>query len=105
MSDPEFDELKREFLTEAEQKIREIRESFVKNPPTSQAVERAIYLAHQLKGAGGSYGFPTISTDAAALERSLEKMAHGDQDVMEDITDRVASLTSIVEKRARELSL
>lgn len=105
MSDPEFDELKREFLTEAEQKIREIRESFVKNPPTAQAVERAIYLAHQLKGAGGSYGFPTISTDAAALERSLEKMAHGDQDVMEDITDRVASLTSIVEKRARELSL
>jgi len=105
MNDPEFDELKREFLAEADQKIREIRDSFVKNPPTSQAIERAIYLAHQLKGAGGSYGFQTISTDAAALERSLEKMAHGDQDVIDDIHSRVDSLTSIVEKRARELSL
>ena len=105
MIDPEFDELKREFLIEADQKIREIRESFGgSKSPTSEAIERAIYLAHQLKGAGGSYGFQTISTDAAALERALEKMAHGDSEVLNDINSRVESLVSIVERRSRELA-
>ena len=30
------------------------------------------YLAHQLKGSGGSYGFQRISTDAAELEKAVE---------------------------------
>lgn len=30
-------------------------------------------LAHQLKGAGGGYGFPQISEAAAELERSLKE--------------------------------
>jgi len=72
--DPEFDELKREFLSEAQAKVREISGLLGEPGAPGEARERMIYLAHQLKGAGGSYGFPTISSDAAALEIALEKM-------------------------------
>lgn len=107
MNDPEFDDLKREFLEEAAVKIREIDESIGKDgSPAANAIERAIYLAHQLKGAGGSYGFQTISTDATAIERALEKISHGDDmSELPEIRKRIVSLSEIIEKRTRELSL
>jgi chemotaxis protein histidine kinase CheA len=107
MNDPEFDELKREFLEEAAVKIQEIGASIgEEGSPAANSVERAIYLAHQLKGAGGSYGFQTISTDATALERFLEKIAHGgDMSDLPEIRKRIDSLSEIIAKRTRELSL
>lgn len=106
MSDPEFDELKREFLQEAEQKVREIRDAFAaQNPPTPETVERAIYLAHQLKGAGGSYGFQPISTDAAALERALEKIAGGEAEAVNEVNSQLNSLLGIIEKQSRDLAV
>ena len=76
--DEEFDELSREFLVEAEQKVRDIEEAWLsRTTEKDAAIEKMIYLAHQLKGAGGSYGFQSISTNAAALETSLENGAVG----------------------------
>ncbi|HKO00240.1 MAG TPA: Hpt domain-containing protein, partial [Thermoanaerobaculia bacterium] len=62
--DFELDELKREFLAEAEEKVREIERAFAATRDRD-SIERMSYLAHQLKGSGGSYGFQKISTHAA----------------------------------------
>ncbi|HVT45931.1 MAG TPA: Hpt domain-containing protein [Thermoanaerobaculia bacterium] len=75
-TDPELDQLKREFLVEAEEKLDEIR-SLLAGEPSDRSIERMIYLTHQLKGAGGSYGFSRISTEAAELEDVFEGWLHG----------------------------
>src|SRR5216683_6424489 len=75
--DPEFDELKREFLAEADEKVREIQAK-LDGDRGPQALERLVYLAHQLKGSGGSYGFERISTDAEELEKAVERIVKGD---------------------------
>src|SRR5947208_456572 len=62
MVDLELDELKREFLAEADEKVREIESKLADRPPES--VQRLSDLAHQLKGPGGSHGFPRNPTVA-----------------------------------------
>src|SRR2546427_13080438 len=74
--DPEFDELKREFLAEADEKVREIQAK-LDGDRGPQSLERLVYLAHQLKGSGGSYGFQRISTDAEELEKAVELLHSG----------------------------
>lgn len=104
--DFEFDELKREFLSEADEKIREIRSNLDGGfPPAPERVERMIYLAHQLKGAGGSYGFATISTESAELERELEQVRTGSATgSLDTLTSRVQRIASVIEERAKELA-
>jgi len=71
--DYELLELKREFLAEADGKVREIQ-NVLDGERDSKALDRLAYLAHQLKGSGGSYGYARISSDAACrsgVSRSL----------------------------------
>lgn len=101
--DPEFDELKREFLEEASTKVAEIERLLAEGGiGNDSAKERALYLAHQLKGAGGSYGFTTISTEAAGLESDLEK-APGNVD-QESLERRLANLQGVIATRKSELA-
>jgi len=103
MVDHELDELRREFLTEAEEKVSEIESQLTLND--GKSLERLAYLAHQLKGSGGSYGYQRISTDAAEIEKAVEKMTNGDgSTVREKIRVHVASLRSEIDRSARELS-
>ena len=101
MVDLELDELKREFLAEADEKVREIEEKLADHSPES--LERVSYLAHQLKGSGGSYGFQRISTDAAGLEKAIESLAHGAADD-EKLRQHVVNLRSEIDRRSQELS-
>jgi HPt (histidine-containing phosphotransfer) domain-containing protein len=103
--DFEFDELKREFLTEAEEKVVEIQAKLDERSP--QSLERLTYLAHQLKGSGGSYGFQRISTDAAELEKAVELLVNGGQDdrLEERIQQHVVNLRAEIERRSRELAV
>jgi HPt (histidine-containing phosphotransfer) domain-containing protein len=102
MMDPEFDDLKREFLTEAQHKARDISEAMQQQTP--QSLERMGYLAHQLKGAGGSYGFQAISSEAAAIEQAVEKLVKGREPQLEaQIRERIDGLTAEIETRSREL--
>ncbi len=105
MVDYEFDELKREFLAEARDKVREI-ESSLDGDRNPEHLERLTYLAHQLKGSGGSYGFERISTDAAELERAVEGLAMGQttERVEEKIQQHVVNLRAEIDRRSRELS-
>lgn len=99
--DAEFDELKREFLVEAEEKVREM-ESALTTPASTEALDRIIYLAHQLKGAGGSYGFQEISEEAALLEDILE--TSGASAAEAGVRDKIRKLAEEINSRARELA-
>lgn len=106
MVDHELNELKREFLDEAREKVSEMQ-SALEQAPASNAIERLTYLAHQLKGSGGSYGYQRISTDAAELEKALEKIADdGEQfpSLEPEIQQHVVNLRSEIDRCARELT-
>ena len=66
MVDRELEALKREFLTEAKAKVQEIAAAMNKGRD-AESMDRLAYLAHQLKGSGGSYGYARISDDALDL--------------------------------------
>ena len=100
MVDPELDALRREFLGEAREKVREIEAMIGKRSP--QERERITYLAHQLKGSGGSYGFQNISTEAAAVEKVVETMSDGDAEAQ--IRRHVESLRAEIDRRQKDLS-
>jgi len=105
MVDPELDALKKEFLAEARDKVREI-ETQLDSERSPQNLERMTYLAHQLKGSGGSYGFERISTDAAELEKSVERLVkggHADR-LEEKIQQHVVNLRAEIDKRSREMN-
>ena len=103
--DYEFDALKREFLAEARDKVREI-ETMLDGGRSPDRLDRLTYLAHQLKGSGGSYGFQRISTDAAELEKAVEGLVLGADTgrLEEKIQQHVVNLRAEIDKRSRELS-
>jgi HPt (histidine-containing phosphotransfer) domain-containing protein len=106
MVDYELDELKREFLDEAREKVTEMQ-SALDQAPSSESIDRLTYLAHQLKGSGGSYGYQRISTDAAELEKALEKVANDGVDfsgLEAEIQQHVVNLRAEIDRCARELS-
>jgi len=101
--DPELDELRREFLAEAFDKVQEIQAA-VDAGRDSASIDRLAYLSHQLKGAGGSYGYERISTEAAQIEKAAEKIATGTGDeVNGSLQQHVINLRAEIEKRSREL--
>lgn len=101
--DPEFDELKKEFLVEARVKIDEIA-SLLNGSDGRTDRDRMLYLAHQLKGAGGSYGFQRISTEAAAIETVLEKIdGEPTEEQTEELTTRIRNTVDEIQQRLDEL--
>jgi len=103
--DHELDELKREFLAEAQEKVRELQTVLeaVRSPAT---LERVAYIAHQLKGSGGSYGYQSISTDAAEIEKAIDTVGAQtpDESTEEKIQQHVANLRTEIERRIAELA-
>ena len=103
MVDIEFDELKREFLAEAEEKAREIAGA-LDGERSPEAMERLAYLAHQLKGSGGSYGYQRISSEAAAIETAAEEMLKGSDDgLASSLEEHIGMLRAEIETRSKEL--
>ncbi len=105
MVDHELNELKREFLDEAREKVTEM-ETALDSVRERESLDRLAYLAHQLKGSGGSYGYERISTDAAALEKVVESLAEGQDSstgVSEKLQEYVVSLRGEIDRAASEL--
>lgn len=100
--DYELNELKREFLDEAREKVVEMQNA-LEQALERDSLDRLAYLAHQLKGSGGSYGYQRISTDAAELEKVVEAMADGGSSQEERIQQFVLNLRSEIDRAAREL--
>lgn len=106
MVDLELDDLKREFLAEADEKVRELQAK-LDGDSSPEALDRVTYLAHQLKGSGGSYGFQRITTDAAALETAVESvLKDGTRPGIDDkIQQHVFNLRAEVDRRMKELAV
>ena len=104
--DHELNELKREFLEEAQEKVRELQEA-LDAARSRESLERVAYIAHQLKGSGGSYGYQSISTDAAGIEKVVESIGDGvtpDPKTEEKIQQHVTNLREEIERRTAELA-
>lgn len=101
MVDPELDELKREFLTEAQDKVREIQ-TVLDGGSSAEALDRVAYIAHQLKGSGGSYGYQRISAEAAEIEKAVE--SNGNPAAEARILQHLLNLRDEIERRSRELA-
>jgi HPt (histidine-containing phosphotransfer) domain-containing protein len=95
--DHELNELKREFLDEAREKVDEMQRAL--DGGSGEWSERVAYLAHQLKGSGGSYGYERISTDAAGLEKCIEASSHDEARIQQ----YVVSLRAEIDRASREL--
>ncbi len=93
MVDHELNELRREFLDEARGKVDEMQAALHGD---GEGLERLAYLAHQLKGSGGSYGYQAISENAAELEKAIENGGG-------DLVRYVDSLRSEIDRAAAEL--
>ncbi|MGZ4777744.1 MAG: Hpt domain-containing protein [Thermoanaerobaculia bacterium] len=103
MVDHELDELRREFLIEAAEKVSEMTATLSNEP--SEALERLAYLAHQLKGSGGSYGYQRISTESAEIEKAVERIATGETSGATDkIRRHVENLRTEISRSMEELS-
>jgi len=101
--DYELNELKREFLDEAREKVVEMQ-SALDSVRERASLDRLAYLAHQLKGSGGSYGYQRISADAAELEKVVESIADGDDSQEHKIQQYVLNLRTEIDRAARELN-
>ena len=101
MVDYELNELRREFLDEAREKVDEMQ-SALERAQDREALERLAYLAHQLKGSGGSYGYQRISEDAAQLERAIETGKNGNG--TSELARYVGNLRSEIDRAATELA-
>jgi chemotaxis protein histidine kinase CheA len=104
MVDRELEALKREFLTEAKAKVQEIATA-VSGGRDAESLDRLGYLAHQLKGSGGSYGYARISDDAAEIEHAVEQITSGEAGNGAEATlrQRVESLSTAVDQAFAEL--
>jgi HPt (histidine-containing phosphotransfer) domain-containing protein len=98
MVDHELNELRREFLDEARGKVTEMQ-SALDGGRSPDALERLAYLAHQLKGSGGSYGYQRISDDAAGLEKAIQ-----DGRVNGELAPFVERLRGEIDRAAKELA-
>ena len=104
MVDYELNELKREFLDEADAKVREIEES-LQGRFNGGSLDRLAYLAHQLKGSGGSYGYASISSNAAEIEKAAEAIVSGKSDRAEEkIRGFIASLRDEITRSRKDLA-
>ena len=65
--DPDMQELVEYFVSEVPARVDAIMKSF-----EGGQLDEVRSLAHQLKGAGGSYGFPQITDSARKLEDALK---------------------------------
>jgi HPt (histidine-containing phosphotransfer) domain-containing protein len=68
--DPDMAELVQSFVTDLSQRVETLEQLLAEG--NLQELQR---MAHQLKGAGGGYGFPQITDVAATLEQSLKEAA------------------------------
>lgn len=105
MVDYELNELRREFLGEAREKVEEL-DATLADLQSAEALERLAYFAHQLKGSGGSYGYPRISDDATAIEKAAEALpaTNGTYVTIEQtIREHVGSMRREIDRAVREL--
>ncbi len=88
--DPDMMEIVVEFVGELPQRVADLECYF-----EAGDLDQLQTLAHQLKGAGGGYGFPQITDSAGALEQAL--MEGADAALLKARTDALCETLRAVE--------
>lgn len=91
-SDPEMREIVALFVAELPARIGELHAAW-----RTGDLDRIRIMAHQLKGAGGGYGFPDLSTLAGELEAAIRAPGAPSPDLDARVRAFAAMLTSIAE--------
>lgn len=89
-ADPDMHELIGMFVDEMPERIRTLEQL-----AAAGDFESLKRLAHQLKGASGGYGFPTVGNAAGQLEQSLKALLAAGSN--QGTSDRLAAIRSEVE--------
>ena len=66
LADPDMHDIVREFVDGLAKRVADLRQAYER-----LEWDRLTTLAHQLKGTGGSYGYPDVSALAATMERAF----------------------------------
>lgn len=90
--DPDMAELVEEFIGNLQHRIEAIEQAVAANDPSQLA-----RLAHQLKGASGSFGFDVIGSMAATLEQSARAAK-----CVSEVAAEVAELISMCRQATAE---
>ena len=88
--EPEMAELVELFVTELPGRVAALSAAW-----SEGRVNDVTRMAHQLKGASGGYGFPTIGEAAGKLEAQLRSMARPDSGSLERIRGEFAALVEL----------
>ena len=83
--DPDMIDLVEEFVEALPSRIEELKQAYERLDWDQMAT-----LAHQLKGAGGSYGYPPLSSLGATMEQAFK------QHSAEQFADWLAQLEKLV---------
>ena len=89
-NDSDMLEIVKEFASELPERMVALEQSL-----SSGDLAKLETLAHQLKGAGGGYGFPQITDAAAVLESALREGA--DASVIEETLQQLGQVLKAVE--------
>ncbi|MCH9688931.1 MAG: Hpt domain-containing protein [Deltaproteobacteria bacterium] len=75
-------ELRQSFAERLQSRLRQLDGlvTHAKADPTQGALTEAINAAHRLAGTAGSYGFMEVGEAAGCLERSLQRIAGGEEE-------------------------
>lgn len=87
--DPEMRELVKEFVTALPERVLALRNAF-----EEQRLRDLQRLAHQLKGAAGGYGYPTVGSAAGVLETTLKTPEPIELDRVREQLDDLVGLCS-----------
>lgn len=77
--DPEFQEMRRLFVGESAERVRELAgllESAGPELPRGPLGSRFRKIAHDLRAAGGAYGFPVVTLHAGDVEDAYVEMGN-----------------------------
>lgn len=67
VDDPDLREVVEEFVNGLNERVAELRNAHAQHDWSTLTI-----MAHRLKGAGGSYGYPQISALGAAMEQAFK---------------------------------
>ena len=84
--------------------IREHSEQLAKQSSFGTAFPSLLFLAHQLKGSGGSLGFPRISELAGRMREELNLFLDQEQvqPTLPELSQRLLALSSELDREVRE---
>jgi len=101
-----FEELRREYLTEAPARLAELRKDLAAvRAGETDALASLRSRFHRLAGSGGSYGFPEISAVSREAETWIKQHPSPDQEALTRLESAIEQLAEAFNGAALELGL